>query len=69
MFLVLLQCLYKHSAMQDRDLAEMENSLMVHIVQLVATSSLNIAGQDYCLKINQALQHVKSCNVSSSLLP
>lgn len=54
--------------MQDRDLAEMENGLVAHIIHLVATLSLNIAGQDYCLKINQALQHVRSCNVSSSLV-
>lgn len=57
-FLVLLQCLCKHSAMQDKDLAEMENGPVVHIIHLVATLSLDIAGQDNCPKINQLLQHV-----------
>lgn len=67
-FLVLLQCLCKHFAMQDRDLAEMENGLVVYIKHSVATLSVNIAGQDYCLKTDQVLQHVTSCNVSSSLV-
>lgn len=34
--LVLLQCLCKHSAMQNKDLAEMENGLVVYIIHLVA---------------------------------
>lgn len=38
-----------------REMVEMENNLVVHLIYVVATLSLNVAGQDYCLNITSGI--------------